>query len=188
MKILNTVISCAFTGHRPKKFPWGYDENTADCIKLKQALTAQIAMLVSFGVVEFLSGMAEGTDTGASQAVLALRQKNPTLKLHCVLPCESQADKWSAFAQERYAAILSAANEATYVRREYTPDCMLGRNRYLVDHAAVLLAVYNGEWRGGTAATVRYAQKRGRSLVIIDPANLQVTYSPEDWVNWPTIT
>lgn len=181
-------FTCAFTGHRPKKFPWGYDENVADCIKLKQELTAQIAALVNLGAVEFLSGMAEGTDTWAALAILALREKNPTLKLHCVLPCENQADKWSAFARERYAAILSAADKVTYVRREYTPDCMLERNRYLVDHAAVLLAVYNGEHRGGTAATVRYAQKRGRHLIIIDPASLQVTCSPEDWANRLTTT
>ncbi len=33
---------------------------------------------------------------------------------------------------------------------------MLDRNRFLVDHAAALLVVYNGERRGGTAATMRY--------------------------------
>lgn len=110
-------------------------------------------------------------------------QKNPTLKLHCVLPCESQADKWSAFARERYTAILSAANKVTYVRRKYTSGCMLERNRYLVDHADVLLAVYNGEWWGGTAATVRYAQKSSKHLIIIESASLQVTYSPEDWIH-----
>ena len=46
---------------------------------------------------------------------------------------------------------------------------MLDRNRFLVDHAATLLAVYNGERRGGTAAAVRYAQKMGREIIMIDP-------------------
>ena len=55
-----------------------------------------------------------------------------------------------------------------YVSREYSEDCMLRRNRYLVDHAACLLAVYNGERRGGTAMTVRYAQKLGREVIIIE--------------------
>lgn len=44
---------------------------------------------------------------------------------------------------------------------------MLERNRYLVDHAAKLLAVYNGERRGGTAMTVRYAQKLKRQIIIL---------------------
>lgn len=56
-----------------------------------------------------------------------------------------------------------------YVSKEYSKDCMLKRNRYLVDHAACLLAVYNGEWRGGTAMTVRYAKKLGREIIAIEP-------------------
>lgn len=46
---------------------------------------------------------------------------------------------------------------------------MLERNRYLVDHAACLLAVYNGERRGGTAMTVRYARKLGREVIVLNP-------------------
>ena len=53
---------------------------------------------------------------------------------------------------------------------------MLDRNRFLVEHASTLLAVYNGERRGGTAATMRYAQKMGREIVVIDPATLQITH------------
>ena len=34
-------ISCAFTGHRPPKYPWGYDESAPGCVKLKQVLTAR---------------------------------------------------------------------------------------------------------------------------------------------------
>ena len=56
-----------------------------------------------------------------------------------------------------------------YVNREYSKGCMLDRNRYLVDHAACLLAIYNGEWRGGTAMTVRYAGKLGREVIILRP-------------------
>lgn len=46
---------------------------------------------------------------------------------------------------------------------------MLDRNRFLVDHAAALLVVYNGERRGGTAATMRYAQKMGREMMVVHP-------------------
>lgn len=35
----------------------------------------------------------------------------------------------------------------------------------------------NGEQRGGTAATVRYARKLGREILIIDPISLESTYS-----------
>ncbi len=166
---------CAFTGHRPKKFPWGYDETDVRCVALKNVLAEQITKLVDAGYTDFFSGMAEGTDTWAALAVLALKKENPALKFHCVLPCEGQADKWSASARELYFSILEQADSVVYVSREYSKDCMLKRNRYLVDHAACLLAVYNGEWRGGTAMTVRYAWKMGREVVVIDPTLCQLT-------------
>ena len=161
---------CAFTGHRPSKFPWGYNEADARCVALKAALAEQIAKLVDAGYTDFFSGMAEGVDTWAALVVLALKKENPALKLHCVLPCVGQADRWSDSARELYFSILEQADEVVYVSREYSKDCMLKRNRYLVDHAACLLAVYNGEWRGGTAMTVRYAQKLGREIIILRPS------------------
>ena len=121
------------------------------------------------GVTDFLSGMAQGVDLWSSQIVLDLQKKNPALKLHCVLPCKGQDSKWTASAQERYRSILAQANEVVYVGQEYNRDCMLKRNRYLVDHSSILLAVYNGTWRSGTGATVRYAQKLNREIIIIDP-------------------
>ncbi len=165
--------SCAFTGHRPKKFPWRCDEKDAGCVALKKELTAQIAKLVEAGFTDFLSGMAEGTDTWAALAVLALKKENPALKLHCILPCEGQADAWSEQAREVYCSILEQANSVVYVSREYNKNCMLKRNRYLVEHAGCLLAVYNGERRGGTARTERYAQKLGREIHLIDPLRFQ---------------
>ena len=162
--------SCAFTGHRPSKFAWGYDETDTRCVALKTALAKQIATLVDAGYTDFFSGMAEGTDTWAALAVLALKKENPALRLHCVLPCEGQADRWSDSARELYYSILEQADEVVYVSREYSKECMLKRNRYLVNHATCLLAVYNGEWRGGTAMTVRYAQKLGREIIILRPS------------------
>lgn len=163
--------SCAFTGHRPKKFPWGYHEADTRCAALKQTLTEQIAKLVEAGYTDFLSGMAEGTDTWAALAILTLKKEYPALKLHCILPCEGQADRWSISARELYFSILEQADNVTYIGREYSKNCMLKRNLYLVDHAACLLAVYNGEQRGGTAMTVRYARKLGREIIIIDPTS-----------------
>lgn len=165
--MMNTA--CAFTGHRPSKFPWRYDETDSRCVALKEELTEQIAKLAEAGVTDFFSGMAEGTDIYCAQIVLELRRKNPALNLHCVLPCEGQADRWSDSARERYYTIVKQADFVDYVSRKYYDGCMLARNRRLVDQAGILLAVYNGERRGGTAATVRYARKAGREIIMIDP-------------------
>ena len=170
------ATTCAFTGHRPSKFPWRYNEADSRCIALKSALAEQIRLLVEAGVTQFLSGMAEAADTWSALSVLALREKNPALKLHCVLPCREQADKWTASSRELYRSILEQADSIVYVSRSYHKNCMLDRNRFLVEHTSTLLAVYNGERRGGTAATVRYAQKMGREIIVIDPATLHISH------------
>lgn len=167
---------CAFSGHRPSKFPWKYDESDSGCVKLKIALAEQITALVDYdGVTDVLVGGAEGADTWAALTVLSLCEKNPALRLHCILPYRGQSDSWSASARERYQGILDRADGVLYMHREYRRGCMLERNRFMVDHADMLLAVYNGEWRGGTAATVRYAKKLGKRALILNPSTLSIT-------------
>ncbi len=163
---------CAFTGHRPKKLPWRYNETDPRCAALKKRLTQEIVRLAELGYTDFFSGMAEGADTWAALAVLDLKKENTALRLHCVLPCEGQASRWSPSARKLYYYILEQADEIVYVSREYSADCMLKRNHYLVDNSDCLLAVYNGEERGGTAMTVRYARKLDKKTIIIDPTDI----------------
>ena len=166
--------SCSFTGHRPHKFPWRYNETDSRCTALKTALAEQITSLAEAGVTAYYGGGADGVDCWAALIVLELRKRNPVLRLHMLLPHEGQADKWSDSAQERYRFILSQADSLEYVSHDYYDGCMLDRNRRLVDAADLLLAVYNGERRGGTAATVRYARKLGRRVIIVDPILLKI--------------
>ena len=167
--------ACAFTGHRPNKLPWGYDETDPDCVALKETLASQIDALIDAGYTDFLSGMALGVDTWGAQMVLARRESNPALKLHCILPSAEQSAKWTEEAQVLYRSILEQADSVVHVRRKYEKDCSLERDRFLVSYASQVLAVYNGEQRGGTAYTVRYARKLGRAIIIIDPLTREIT-------------
>lgn len=169
------ITTCAFSGHRPHKFPWKNNEDDPRCIALKKILTEQIMALAEAGVTDYYSGGADGVDCWASLIVLALREKNPMLKLHCILPHEGQADKWSDSARDRYHSILEQADTVDYVSRAYYDGCMIDRNHRLVDSAALLLAVSNGVRRSGTGATVNYARKIGREIIVIDPATLHIT-------------
>ena len=169
-------ISCAFTGHRPHKFPWKDNEADPRCIALKETLAEQIATLAGAGVTEDFTGGADGVDCWAAEIVLTMREKNPALKLHCLLPHEGQADRWSDSAQERYHSILERANSVDYVSRQYYDGCMIDRNHRLVESAGLLLAVFNGVRRSGTGATVNYARKMGKEIIVIDPITWQVTH------------
>lgn len=70
-------IACAITGHRPKSFPWKYNETAPDCVLLKETLAAQIRLLADSGVTDWLSGMALGVDLWCAQIVLSLKEKIP---------------------------------------------------------------------------------------------------------------
>ena len=82
---------------------------------------------------------------------------------------------WSVSARERYNAILEQADSVDYVSQSYYDGCMIDRNHRLVEAAELLLAVYNGVRRSGTGATVNYARRMGRGIIMIDPVTLGVT-------------
>ena len=111
------AFACAFTGHRPHKFPWKENELDLRCVALKEVLAGQIAKLAGAGVTEYFTGGADGVDCWAAEIVLTMREKNPGLKLRCLLPHEGQADRWSNSAQERYHSILKQADSVDYVSR-----------------------------------------------------------------------
>ena len=54
--------SCAFTGHRPHKLPWKYNEADSRCVALQARLMEQITRLVDTGITDFYSGGADGVD------------------------------------------------------------------------------------------------------------------------------
>ena len=110
--------------------------------------------------------MAQGCDLYFCEIVLALRARHPEVTLEAVVPCPTQADDWPEPERQRYRALLSACDYETLVSAHYTPDCMQRRNRYLVDHAALLIAAYDGTL-GGTQYTVQYAMRRGLDIADI---------------------
>lgn len=168
--------SCAFTGHRPHKLPWKDNEHDPRCVMLLDRMKEQITRLAATGVTDYYTGMAEGTDLWAARAVLILRQReNFALRLHCIIPYAAQPDNWGARSQILYSKILQQADEVTELSHTYYDGCLLDRNRYMVDRSGTLLAVYNGEYRGGTAATIRYAHKLGRKIIIMDPTTGKIS-------------
>lgn len=167
--------TCAFTGHRPQNLPFGFNEEDERCIDLKKALREQIINLIeNEGVTHFISGMAIGVDMYAAEIVLGLKASYLGITLESAIPCEIQAAKWSEALRDRYFDIASKCDKETLIQTHYTPDCMDKRNRYMVDHADVLIAVWDGS-PSGTGKTVRYAHQQGKSVTIIDPVSLDVT-------------
>ena len=160
--------TCCFTGHRPDKLPWGENENALPCLRVKKCLMEAVERAYGDGFRHFITGMARGGDFYFAEAVLQLREKHPEVTLEGAVPCESQADAWPERDKLRYASILDRCNYETLVQHRYDRGCMMRRNRYMVDHAARIIAIYDGMPKGGTAGTLAYALRQGLQTEIIE--------------------
>ena len=160
--------SCCFTGHRPEKLPWDTNESDMRCVALKKRILEAAEKLYQAGIRHFICGMARGSDTYFCEAIIALRDKHPDISLEAAIPFENQAANWPIFDRARYDELVGKCSEATYVSRDFTRSCMHLRNRYMVDNASVLIAVFDGK-RGGTHNTVKYAQRSGLEIIVIIP-------------------
>ena len=156
--------SCCFTGHRPGKLPWRYNEFDPRCLKLKRRIADAVELAYEQGFRHFLCGMAMGCDLYFCEAVLALRQRHPVVTVEAAIPCPTQADAWPPAQRERYDRLVAACDFETMVSGQYTSTCMLRRDRYLVDHASLLIAAFDGT-SGGTRYTVEYALNQGLAIV-----------------------
>ena len=159
--------TCCFTGHRPEKLPWGDQEDHPHCVALKENMAAQLEEMYQKGYRHFLCGMARGADFYFCDAVLELRERRSGVTLEAVIPCEEQAARWSERERERWFSLVERCDGETMLQHHYDKGCMLRRNRYLVDHSSMLIAVYDG-MLGGTMYTLSYAMKRGLETVILE--------------------
>lgn len=162
------AVSCCFTGHRPNKLPWGSNEDDVRCKALKQRLWDVMETAYEEGYRHFICGMAQGCDLYFCELALQLREKYGDVSVEAAIPCPTQSDGWSREERQRWQSLVDQCNVETMVQDHYTPDCMLRRNRYMVDHASLLIAVYDGQ-NGGTRRTMEYAMRRRLDIVDISP-------------------
>lgn len=155
-------VSCAFTGHRPESLPWREDESDPRCLALKRRLYQALERAYDKGYRHFICGMAKGADVYFCEAVIRLRDAHSDVTLEAAVPFPGQSDRWSRADKERYQRLLSQCDLETLIQQAHSPGCMHRRNRYMVDHAGLLIAVFNGQPRGsGTLSTLNYAMLQG---------------------------
>ena len=141
-----------FTGHRPEKL------NRSEKSVLDGLETA-IRQAIADGSNVFISGMARGVDIWAAEIVLRLRKEGANVKLICASPYEGFERGWSAEWQRRYNVILAAADLVRFICPGYSRACFQIRNEWMVDHSALVIAVFNGQ-PSGTKNTIDYAKRK----------------------------
>ncbi len=165
---MEASTTACFTGYRPKKLPWGENEDDPRCIALKRKLADKIAAAYAQGYRTFISGMAQGVDTYAAEAVLALAKAAHDLELVCAVPSPGYALTLPKAHRARYESIILGASRCAVCSERDGRDSMARRNRYMVDNSSLVIAVYDGQ-RGGTHNTVAYAKEKGRDVLTLLP-------------------
>ena len=101
---------CCFTGHRPEKLqePEGV---------VTVALEKEIRQAIADGFNVFITGMARGVDIWAAEIVLRLQDAGEAVRLICACPYQGFERGWKQSWQERYQAILSAADLVRFTGR-----------------------------------------------------------------------
>lgn len=171
--------SCAITGHRPTRFKFKYKEDTAGCKRLKKRLRDQFTQLYEQGVRRFYVGGALGVDLWAGEILLRMKElpEYGELNLQLVLPCEGHDYRWDERSKKRMAFLREHSTATIIVSNGLSPEDFRKRNEYMVDHADVLVAVYDNDRsiRSGTGMTVNYAKKKGLPIILIHPDTGAVT-------------
>jgi uncharacterized phage-like protein YoqJ len=166
------IKTLAFTGIRPNKLPWGFNESHPACLSLKIVLRERLVRLIEDeSVRHFISGMAMGIDQICAEIVLELQVKYPDITLEAAIPCKEQDKLWPQEYRVRYRIVLEKCAYIHAVSEEYTDDCMEKRNRYMADKCDMVLAVWNGK-PDVVGSTMMYARKQKKPVIMIDPFDL----------------
>lgn len=155
-----------FTGRRPQKLPWGYNEADARCLNLKKNLEEKIDSAIEMGATHFISGMALGVDMWAAEIVIQKKKDGADIKLEAALPHKNQSASWSAEHKGRYNNILKECDKITCVSQRYSPYCMMKRNCYMVENSDLVIAATD-DFTGGSGKTVLYARSKNVPVWII---------------------
>lgn len=144
----------AATGHRPDKLG-GYYRDAEK--KVVQTAIKSLELLEPESVI---TGMALGWDLAIARAAYELG-----IPFTAAVPFKGQESRWNAATQNYYFRLLRKAAAIFYVSEPgYAPSKMEIRNRWMVDNADRILALYNGDPGGGTANCIRYSMSVNRPI------------------------
>ena len=187
--------TCAFAGH--SFHGMGYLPGHGRFLLIQEMLELLIERLIQQkGVTHFISGMAQGVDMEAARIVLQLKEQYPQITLECVLPYPGHASLWQADLADQHFAIVRDCDKKTVIRQARSAECWKPWNRYIVDHADILLAVWDGKPKeeqrltyiagfrnddpNGTADRVQYAREAGKPVWIMRPHRAEVQMEPAE--------
>ncbi len=147
------IKTCAFTGHRD------LPKNKIKNIKIK--LEQEIDKAISEGYKHFISGGAPGIDVMAARIVTEKIDFDESISLSLILPFENFMNKYDYCYLQPYCFTIS------YIHKNYCISAYYDRDKKMIDKTDLLIAYYDNREKGGTYATINYANKKGIKTKII---------------------
>lgn len=154
---MNIIISktVAFTGYRADKLRKS-NSDPKFLESLAGELETTILGLYQNGYDTFLSGMCDGFDLLAAEAVLRLQWHFPQMRLIPVIPFQGQELSFSERDKERFRVIYNLSPRTILISEDYHRGVYFRRNDFLIEHASMVVCYFDGQW-GGTMYTVNLA-------------------------------
>lgn len=147
-------LICCVTGHR--RIP-------ADQVEfIKVELEKAVLAAVEQGYTHFISGFASGVDLIFAEIVADLKKTRP-ITLEAAIPCPDRMKT----PDDTFQRLIGCCDVVKIHSDHYFKGCYEVRNRYMVDASSLVIAVWDGRENGGTAATVRYAERFKKEVAII---------------------
>lgn len=161
---MNKETTCCFTGPRPQRLPMNGNEYSAEIAALKIKIRKAVLDAYDEGFRFFITGMAEGFDILAAEAVLDLKEDYEDAVLVAALPYNDAPKHHSENTCRRMEKILSCCDFIYSLGEEYLPGCELRRNKYMVDNSSRIIGYYNG-LSAGTSHCWNYAIENSLEMV-----------------------
>lgn len=159
--------SVAFSGFRPEKLissAPGYALSEIECI-LFERLRVAIRNFHNDGYTAYITGMADGFDLLAAEAVLSLRKELDNLRLACIVPFPTHGNSGNTDYKARYQHIKLSADFYYAVGTASYKSSFLRRNDVLLAQSSALICYYDGAQSGGTRYTIDKATKLKRKIL-----------------------
>lgn len=166
MRILDTV--CTIMGMRAYAFPRNMTK--AYVKRLLHILEHELRKDIQNGYYIFQTGMDMGADIWCAGLICTLREEFPNIRLHCFLPCETQANHWTELWREWYFDVLARADEVYCLERYYSRGCTERRNIEMLARSGKLILLYDRAPSGGMRRAQDYAARRKLETASLSPA------------------
>lgn len=102
-----------------------------------------IEQLLIHKVSRIITTMSSGIGIVTALAALELKEKNPDIELHCLIPCKNYEIKRDKKEQELYRDILKKADMVNYLlNSDYKAGCIIKANKKAIDLSDVVLMCF----------------------------------------------